>query len=132
IGQVQVRWDFRLRTPENSFAVARAVVGVDVHVKLLLPRDDRRVDQSGSRDLVPHISGQRILAEIIGNGSARLGDGRFHLGRKSRLYGNVDWGYGDFLPGGAKHDTRRFGVKPPVKFATGIYRSGIDSTFVGI
>ena len=53
-----------LRIPEQSLAITRAMIDVDIHIELLLAGNDRRIDQGNAGDFVPHETRQRILVEI--------------------------------------------------------------------
>src|SRR5580765_2961966 len=64
-GQPLIWWHRRRLVPEQSLPVTRPVIDVDVHVELLLPSNDRRINQRHARDLIPHKAWQRILIEIL-------------------------------------------------------------------
>src|ERR1700722_7607393 len=66
-----IRRHWSRRIPEQRLPIARAVVYVDVHIQLPLPREDRGINQRRARDLVPHVAGKGILVEIRRDRCAR-------------------------------------------------------------
>src|SRR6266478_4078547 len=115
-----VRRKLRARLPEERFAVAWPVVNVDVHVELLLSRDDGRINHGRSGEFIPHKAFDGVLSKVSRDRRIRLGnsrsDGWIHHG----LDGDVDGRDRDLFPGRAHDHTHRFRIKPPVELPPSI------------
>src|SRR5579862_6639445 len=105
------------RHPDESVAIARAVIHRNVHVEAGGLGDDARIEPGRGSQLVPQVAGLRVLCYVLGSWRGAFPNLRDQILVHVRFYGNIHRGYHDSRPRRMKHFVRRFGIEPEIEFA---------------
>ena len=103
--------------PDESVAIASGVGDVDVHVDGFLFGDEGGVDPGKGGEFVPEIFFVGPFGDVLGGGRFGFGDLLDHGFGKPGFDGDIDSGYGDFLPRRAQRNVNGFGIPPEIEFA---------------